>query len=212
MMLGGMIHPTVACALGAEGVEGLSEAEGRTYAALPEHRRADWLAGRIALKRAASAALGVAAGELMVPARPGGSPRIFGMRADGGTSVLPANASVAHRDGRAAAVVASGRAIGIDLERSGSVHPAQVRYFLSEREQRSARHDPTVLWCLKEAAWKALECDGSVPFGDLELNFGTDGNLLSVVLDDRTLPACALVTSPVPGYVLAVVWVEDGAR
>jgi 4'-phosphopantetheinyl transferase EntD len=177
-----------ALALGIDGPAAtacLTPAERRVCAALPsDARRRDWRAGRLAAKRAVRAA-GLPAARLTV--------------------------SIAHVAGRAAAVaaLAPGR-VGIDLERAGSVRPAQARYFLTRAERRLARRlGLTVLWTLKEAAWKALRADDATPFLALEVHAGPRGDIESVSLHDRRHGARALVARPWPGFVLAVLWVLE---
>ena len=163
----------------------LTPAERRACAALPSDvRRRDWRAGRLAAKRAVRAAR------------------------------LPAarlTLSIAHVAGRAAAVAvpAPGR-VGIDLERAGAVRAAQARYFLTRAERRLARRlGLTVLWTLKEAAWKALRADDATPFAALELHADPRGGVEGVSLHGRRHRARALVARPWPGFVLAVIWVSQ---
>ncbi|HUF49315.1 MAG TPA: hypothetical protein VMN60_00690 [Longimicrobiales bacterium] len=109
--------------------------------------------------------------------------------------VLEYALSVAHRDGHAVAVASrSDRHIGVDVERADTIGAAEVRMFASVAE-RAAGIDPTVLWLLKEAAWKALACPPNLPFHALQLEL-KDGALLAVNVSDRRLRARAHVWSP----------------
>lgn len=192
---------------------GLSAAECRTCAALPEHRRADWRASRMAAKSAAAAALGMPEDALeATPPAPGERPRLALVSATGPVPA-PLSLSVSHRDGRGAAVAdLPGRKVGIDLERADAAADGTERYFLSPAERRDAGSlGPAALWSLKEAAWKALGCGPSTPFTALRLHFDGDSTLEAVELSGRRMPARAEVSTPWPGYVLSVVWVEEEA-
>jgi 4'-phosphopantetheinyl transferase EntD len=118
--------------------------------------------------------------------------------------------SVAHVAGRAIAAAAPGNVrVGVDLERSHRVSPREGRLFLTHAELGVRVADVTVLWALKEAAWKALLLPPSVPFHDLELTFGGAGRLTAVRLYGQCLPASADVLRPWPDHVATVVWLED---
>ena len=93
--------------------------------------------------------------------------------------------------------------LGVDVERAGSVGEARLRYFLAPGE-RDGGLDPASLWTLKEAAWKALGCDERLPFRELALELDGAGGLRAVALRGQIFPARATLTTPWPGYVLAV--------
>lgn len=211
-MIGTNDQPIVKHAMSGASPCGSSEAECRACASLPRHRRGEWLAGRRALKLAAAEVLGIPVEELCTATESVIPPRLHRIGADGSSSPIVVKTSLTHRDGQAAATAHVQRRVGIDLERVGSVHPRHARYFLTQQERLDAVHDLTTLWCLKEAAWKALECEGTTPFTALELEFGRHGDLRAVLLDGRSIPAGALLTRSRSGYVLAVVWIEDDAR
>src|SRR5688500_16877856 len=148
-----------------------------------EPLRRDWLASRLAAKRAASALL----------ARSGRRPKQIeivrgGLEGRAGQGVvaqqvaaltpsrvlrvpLSLSISLSHADGHAIAAAAEHPArIGVDLEREGQISAAHAHYFLSARERRTqGARTLTELWALKESAWKALGCGDSTPFADLEL-------------------------------------------
>jgi phosphopantetheinyl transferase len=116
--------------------------------------------------------------------------------------------SFSHREECGAVVVAPGP-VGVDLELRHSIPPRQLRYFAHASEQTSLRGaDPTVLWVLKEAVWKALRLGNDVPFKALRLEFANCGRLVAVRLGRARYRARALLTYPWPGYVLAVVRLE----
>jgi hypothetical protein len=98
----------------------------------------------------------------------------------------------------------------VDLERYASVRSRQLRYFLTSAERRDgARHSPTTLWVLKEAAWKALGCDSRTPFSAVTLCFGPSGCLTAVSRDGRTIDVRAALLHPWPGFICAVVSTEE---
>ncbi|HSJ23404.1 MAG TPA: 4'-phosphopantetheinyl transferase superfamily protein [Longimicrobiales bacterium] len=140
--------------------------------------------------------------------RPRAAPRV--VSATGGSDEPP-RVSITHSGGcAAAAAVPSGWLVGIDMERAGSVDDSETRFFLSRRERLELdRFDATTLWCLKEAAWKALECDGTVAFKELELRFGADGGLHVVRMKDRAWRARARVLRIRGKWIVAVVRVRE---
>lgn len=187
----------------------LTPTERLAFAAIPDsRRRSDWRAGRIAAKWAASRLSGAGAPERfeLVPV-PGRAPNVL-VRSDDGAA-LPASVTVslAHRDGRAAAVAARpGSRVGVDVERVGAIPVAHERYFLTPAERAGAgTRDASEMWALKEAAWKALGCDESMPFSAIQLCFGRRGALRAITLQGVTVAARASVRRPWRGYVVAVV-------
>src|SRR5688500_3462245 len=183
-----------------------------------EPQRRDWLASRLAAKRAASALL----------ARSGRRPKRIeivrgGAEGRAGQGVvaeqvaaltptrflrvpLSLSISLSHTDGHAIAAAAAHPArIGVDLEREGQISSVQARYFLSARERRMrGARTLTELWALKEAAWKALGCGDSTPFSDLELILDDGGAMRAVRLGTMVFPAIAEIRHPWPGWVAAV--------
>ncbi|MBI4409766.1 MAG: 4'-phosphopantetheinyl transferase superfamily protein [Gemmatimonadetes bacterium] len=186
----------------------------------PEARRRDFRTGRLAAKRAVAALTGDSRLErISLPTARGVAPRVVLDR----RSPIPLTLSISHRDGRAAAAAGRTGFVGIDLERVGAVRDGSTKYFATptEREwlrrgsddkiprlrgaaRRFARDD--VLWCLKEAAWKALQLDGTVPFTALELRFDDEGRVRDVGIRNERCCARAYVMKPWPGYLLALVW------
>ena len=171
-------------------------------------RRRDWRAGRIAAKRAAARLAGAGSPERfeLLPVA-GRAPRVVVRQDDGTASPASLTISLAHRDGRAAAIAAPpGARVGVDVERVGTIPVAHQRYFLTPGERsRAGRRDPAELWALKEAAWKALACDTSLPFSALELRFGGSGALCAITIQGTSVAARATVRRPWRGYVVAVV-------
>jgi 4'-phosphopantetheinyl transferase EntD len=165
---------------------------------------ADYRASRLAARRAIRALVGPHA-SIVVERQPGRPPlaRVGDHQ--------PVALSLAHRDGLAVAIAAhAGCRIGIDLERLDAVAPEHARYFLTARERRTSHLLPcTVLWVIKEAAWKALALGDDVPLAALELDVDGRGRLRAVWLRGERRAAGATLTSPWPGYVMAAVWVGE---
>lgn len=129
------------------------------------------------------------------------------------SDVVSVAIALTHRDGRAAAIAApAGTRIGIDFERLDAVRPEHQRYFLSADERRAAlgTHG-TTLWALKEAAWKALQLDGSVGFKGLDLAMNSTAELTAVSCDGRRYDAVSAVSVPWAGYVMVAVVLEEVA-
>ena len=207
--------PCFALALAADAAGALSclsAAERTDYVALrTDARRRDWLAGRLAAKRAVACALSVHdLARVELAARPGAAPHPMLRAADGDRLPLPLALSITHCDGRAAAAVgAEWVRLGVDLERRGGVAPRRQSYFLSAAERaRAGVMDTTSLWALKEAAWKALGCGDELPFRALELRLDEAGRVRAVACHGAEHDACAAFVDPWPGYVLAVCSVE----
>ena len=190
-----------------------------TERAWSEPRRRDWLASRLAARRAASALLArsgrrpgrieiVRAG---VEGRAGQGVIAEDVAALSATRVLRVplslSISLSHADGHAIAAAAAHPArIGVDLERDGRVAAEHAHYFLSARERRMLGSSSlTELWALKESAWKALGCGDSTPFADLELVRDSGGALRAVRLGAMVFPAMAEVRRPWTGWIAAVV-------
>lgn len=169
----------------------LTRRERREYEALPHAaRRRDWLAGRYAAKRAISIRWHVAPDAIELAAAPGAAPRAFVRTRADSWAPLPDRLTIAHRDGVAIAAAFPSRAsVGVDIERIGEVSPLELGYIASQAERTRLRGiDPTLIWILKEAAWKALGLPSATPFSALQLLFrsGTD-ELVAVRHDAREL-------------------------
>ena len=152
----------------------LTPREQHEYDALPhETRRRDWLAGRCAAKRAVGERWGMTADRIELTSVADAAPQVSVRTQIGCWSPLPGRLTLSHRDGVAIAVAfGSTAAIGVDVERAGDVSPVEVRYFLSEDERmRRQDIDATVVWVLKEAAWKALGLTADRPLSSLQLVF-----------------------------------------
>jgi phosphopantetheinyl transferase (holo-ACP synthase) len=184
-----------------------------------EPARHDWLASRLAAKRAATALLrrSVDRGDEIDIVREHGdgcsAPRVIARRIAARTATrqfaipLSLSISLAHTDGHAIAAAAPHPArIGVDLEREGRISPDHGDYFLSLRERRQ-RHALTLteLWALKESAWKALGCGETTSFGELELVFDDGGCVRAIRLGSMIVPAMAELRRPWAGWVGAVV-------
>jgi 4'-phosphopantetheinyl transferase EntD len=142
-------------------VSELSFDENREYAALThDARRRDWLAGRIAAKRAIAAHVA-------------------------SSSAAPFSMSISHHDGYGLAAVVDGPArIGVDLARVGEIEREHYRYFLAAGEWPIVeRIGATAVWALKEAAWKAVSLSPDTPFGALELSIDDAEQLAGLRID-----------------------------
>jgi len=200
----------------------MPNADGNPETEWSEPRRRDWLASRLAAKRAATRL----ASQLRPHAREDvlietaltshGSTTVRARRVGGRTATrvlsfpLDLSISISHSEGHALAAAAPHPArVGVDLEREGQVDPAHAHYFLSPLEQR--QHESrslTELWALKESAWKALGCDESTPFRDLELIADVAGGMSAARLGNMVLPMTAEVSRPWPGWIAAVVVIK----
>jgi 4'-phosphopantetheinyl transferase EntD len=165
-------------------VDELTPEERLDFDLLPhDARRRDWLAGRRAAKRA------------------------IATHADSGAA--PASVSISHCDGHGLAAVADHpNRIGVDLEREGEIDLAHRRYFLAPAEWAIAdRVGATVVWTLKEAAWKALALTDETPFSALRLAVDHQGELRGLWLHGDWIPATARTWRLSNDYVAAVVFV-----
>jgi 4'-phosphopantetheinyl transferase EntD len=175
-------------------VDDLTPAERREYEAQAhDARRRDWLAGRRAAKEAVAAHCGVEATRVRLVRREGAAPNAL-LRDGGATSRgMHISISISHCDGRGVAAVADHPArVGVDLERGGQIDGAHLRYFLSPAEWLVAeRVGATLVWTLKEAAWKALQLDDATPFSALRLAIDRASELRGVWLHGDWIPATA---------------------
>lgn len=142
--------------------------ERRVLDAFPtEKRRQDWLLGRAAAKGALRAALGpaAAASRLAVLEDAQGAPCAF-VAGQGGLERLDLALSLSHGHGHAIAWARAGPPVGVDLERIRERPEGTFRFYL-DPDERAAHLDglpagperdarATILWSLKEAAWKVL--------------------------------------------------------
>ena len=190
----------------------------RAPAAWSEPARRDWLASRLAAKRAATGLLkgSTIAGRDIDIVRDGRNGRsgthvvarhVAGRRKASRLSVpLSLSISLAHATGHAIAAATHHPArVGVDLERDGRIEPAHADYFLAPRERKQHSFlSLTALWALKESAWKALGCGDTTAFGDLELLFDAGGSVVAVRLGTMVIPATAELRRPWPGWVAAV--------
>ena len=100
--------------------------------------------------------------------------------------------------------------MGVDLERVRAIPTHLARHFLTSDEASASGGDITVLWALKEAAWKALGLGRSVPFKDVQLLCDASGRLGGVSVCGSAMRMSSHLSTPWPGYVMAVVWSEGG--
>jgi 4'-phosphopantetheinyl transferase EntD len=175
----------------------LTPREQREYAGLPHAaRQRDWLAGRCAAKRALAARWDVPPDRIELTSIPGAAPRPSLRNPAGSWSSVPDCLTIAHRDGIAlAAAFPSTILVGVDIERAGELSPLELRYILSEGERSSCDGvDPTLVWVLKEAAWKALGLSPCAPLSSLQLVLQAQTQeLVAVRLGEREYPASAAV-------------------
>lgn len=131
----------------------LTPAEAAAWAAFPsEKRRRDWLAGRVAAKRALARATRRPASECAVEPDPSGRPRPAS-----GTASL----SIAHCELGGAAAASTAGLVGVDWEPVRPLERRAVELFASEAELRGLGadfqpEDAIRLWTLKEAALKLV--------------------------------------------------------
>ena len=175
------------------GTRELSAEERREYAALShDGRRRDWLAGRRAAKKAVSKHCAVPSDQIRVVGQTNGAPLVV-LRDRESWNPLPVSISISHHDGVGLAAVAdSPTRVGVDLARLGEIDRDHHRYFLTPAELMLVdRIDATVLWALKEAAWKALALSPERTFTSLELVFDETDEVRGIRLDGRFIAATA---------------------
>jgi phosphopantetheinyl transferase (holo-ACP synthase) len=193
-----------------QGTGWLSAREQVEYRAIDDpFRRRDWRASRLAAKRAAARALGIDdPSRIELASRHEAAPAVGFRQLFGSAVPTGLSLSITHRQGRAAAAASAlGMRIGVDLERVGTVRPSHARYYLTVAEQRAlGGRDLAEAWALKEACWKALSCTGALPFTSVELRFDAAGAVSAISTRGIAVPARATVSSPWPGFVLAVLW------
>jgi 4'-phosphopantetheinyl transferase EntD len=175
----------------------LTPREQREFANLPHvARQRDWLAGRCAAKRALAARWDVPPDRIELASIPGAAPRPSLRNPAGSWSRLPDRLTIAHRDGIAlAAAFPSTILVGVDIERAGDMSPLELRYILSESERPSCDGvDPTLVWALKEAVWKALRLSPCTSLSSPQLVLEAHSRkLIAVRLGEHELPASAAV-------------------
>ena len=140
----------------------LTAREWEAYRDLPERRKEDWLAGRVAAKDAVRLLLWERGMgplwpiEVEIPTGADGAPEV---RAPG---ELDLRVSISHKQGRAVAMVAEGVDPGVDLETIEARPPELERAAFTEREREWLSSRPEAerdgwrarLWAAKEAAAK----------------------------------------------------------
>ena len=145
-------------------VAGLTALERQTFSAFQvEKRKRDWLAGRVAAKRALQQKSGLPFQALEIRNEPGGRPVHSCW-----------HLSITH-SGDAAGAVVSQTPVGLDMEVIEPRDSSFVRLVFSteERRQLESIREPdaamTRLWCEKEAYAKALGHGLRIPFSQLQL-------------------------------------------
>jgi len=193
----------------------LTGQEASSCARLPSSdRQRDFRAGRLAAKRAVMGFVGRGLSRRMeVRSRVDGFPSLSLLDPSGRWRTTAVELSISHRDGHAVAAIApAGVRVGVDLEPAEAVPLGLARHFLTPREQDLASGgDPTVLWSLKEAAWKALALGRSLPLKALELCCEDAGGLRGVRVRGVFVPVHSQMSTPWPGYHMAMVWTTGGA-
>jgi 4'-phosphopantetheinyl transferase EntD len=195
----------------------LSPAERETLETLVlEKRRRDWVAGRLAAKRAVRRACR-AVGETIpghaaidIRNEAGGAPA-FTVREQPWLAER-FNLSIAHSHGAAAAAIAetatTGR-VGVDLEVTKPLDLALVRRVLNAHElarlddSRRPHPAPLVLWTAKEAAMKAAHhaCDA---LSDVELSWCSSGAMSARLVAHAPSPMIRVRHRVVGPYTVAV--------
>lgn len=172
-------------------------------------RAADWRAGRLAAKRAVSAALGgKSLRRIEIGSRGDERPRAL-LTTAGLRRPVHVALSLAHSGGRAVAAVTRGVRVGVDIERVRRIPAEHARFFLTASERRSGLSE-LVCWTVKEAAWKALGLTRADPFMALELIWN-GAELAAVRCAEVKRKARAVVTHSWSGFVIAVVVVAEAA-
>jgi phosphopantetheinyl transferase (holo-ACP synthase) len=203
--------------IGRLGVGGiLNDREREVYNGFAlEKRRRDWIAGRLAAKRAVRASVRRSAGVTLPYAAitiwndATGGPRV----AVDGDSCLEddLNVSLAHADGAGVAAVArtaTAGSVGVDIEGATSLDPALIRRVMGAREIEAlgadGSLDPLAIWTAKEAAYKASAAVCSA-LRDVELTW-SDGRLTLARIADARAPRHHLGVRhrTVGGYTMAV--------
>src|SRR5690349_20706325 len=182
-------------------------------------RRREWLAGRVAAKRAIGGFFGASLplSHVELEPREAAAPRCLVRDGCGRWTLAPVVISIAHTEGVAIAVAASpSTRIGVDVDREGDIDADQKRYFLAPSERVYAqRFGATLIWVLKEALWKALGLSQALAFSSVQLAFfhGTD-TLAGAWVDESWVSARAhrIRLANRPELVAAVVTVDEETR
>jgi 4'-phosphopantetheinyl transferase EntD len=169
--------------------------------------RSDAEAAQSAARQAVAALIDVEPASCIEILRGTGAPSVA-VRRSSLRHTVPVALSYAHSGGRAVAVAAaSDWKVGIDLEPRGAVHEDARRMFLSPRERRVlSRVDATSAWCMKEAAWKMLECNSATPFHALELSLSGE-----LRLNGEIVRVSVALLRPWSGWMLALTWMRADA-
>jgi len=178
----------------------------------PPGEASDRRAAGIAARSAVSGALGVCADELEIVHRHQRPPAVLRMFPGGRLRTLDVGLSLSHRLGRAVAIAhprPQQIRVGIDLECTGAVPAGLERLYLAPSERALLEHhEAATLWALKEAGWKALGLDDTVPFHGLELVCDDGGSLRALRSPLGVAEADATLWRPWPGFIAALVWVR----
>ncbi len=203
----------------------LSEAERVVFERLAiVNRRRDWLAGRVAAKRALRRAVREAGGiappyhAITVWNEDDGAPRFS-------IDEQPAlarrwNISLAHTSGTAVVALADTRRwgnVGVDIERTRPLSAGLIRRALSTRELERLEDrnghmlEPLLLWTIKEAVLKAGRgrCDA---LRQIELAWSGSGRVTARIVGVReSAPHIATAYRTVGPYTIALaLWRADG--
>ncbi|HEY2378212.1 MAG TPA: 4'-phosphopantetheinyl transferase superfamily protein [Gemmatimonadaceae bacterium] len=205
----------------AASLRALTLRERRDHARLAhEPRQRDWLAGRLAAKRAVGAFLctSLPLHHIELESQTGAAPRCL-VRNDliEPWTLAPLLLSIAHRDGIAIAAASNpSTRIGVDIECAGEIDTEQHRYFLAPSELADTKRlGATLIWVLKEAFWKALGLSQALAFTSVQLAFfhGT-GTLAGAWVERRWIRAHArrVRLRTRPELVAAVVTIDEEPR
>ncbi len=186
-----------------------------------DKRRVDFVAGRVAARRAL-ARLGVPASACVLPEPDGaaaGAPRVH----DGGgfaRDSSPVALSIAHGAGWAVAVAGRGVRVGVDIEAVEPRHPSFAAEAFAAGELAAwaralgrSSADPRVVtaaWCVKEALLKLAQCGLRAPLPTMvPLRIDLQSNRIHT----QELGECRLALDVDGARASAVVWstMEDGA-
>ena len=209
--------PQVATMLAVDGriAQACLTAAERTACArmVSDENRSNWRAGRLAAKLAALSVMGDRRlDRFEVHSGTGAPPELAVLDPDGTSRRLDVSLSISHCAGRGAAALApSGWRVGVDLERARTIPDHFGQYFLGSSELQWACGDLTVLWCLKEAVWKAMGLGHDVRFRSVELGRVVDGAPIGVRIGGAFVRVTARAHRPWPGFVLATAYAREVA-
>lgn len=191
-----MVHVSNQILTGETAQEYLSSGEYVAYEELAPKKRADWLAGRIAAKRAIVDEIyrrtggAVSCCDVEIVSGKKEKPTFHFLASS--EALIPEDYSltISHTAGQAVAALSFIREsgfVGVDIERERTCPDDFSRTFLTEREFQSYIEtgllSPLSLWCYKEAFLKALGTGLRVHPRMIEMTFGDQGELMRIEKD-----------------------------